>query len=173
MVSALRGPRAALAGAAFALLAVPMPAQVKPGDSFPSIDASVLAGGPLPVTSGKVVLFDFWASWCAPCKASFPAYSQLSSDYAGRGLVIIAVSVDDSPDAFAAFVARMRPTFTTVDDAQHRLVGAVQVPTMPTCYLVDRTGKVRFMHAGFHGGQTERDLRSEIERLLAEGAPAP
>jgi hypothetical protein len=67
----------------------------------------------------------------------------------------------------------MRPTFTTVDDAQHRLVGAVQVPTMPTCYLVDRTGKVRFMHAGFHGGQTERDLRSEIERLLAEGAPAP
>jgi hypothetical protein len=67
----------------------------------------------------------------------------------------------------------MRPTFATVNDAKHRLVGEVQVPTMPTCYLVDRTGKVRFMHAGFHGGQTERELKGEIEGLLAEKAPAP
>jgi thiol-disulfide isomerase/thioredoxin len=163
----------AVAVAALALLAVPMRAQVRPGDAFPAFDPSALTGGTLPETSGKVVFVDFWASWCAPCKASFPAYSKLGSDYAGRGLVIVAVSVDDSPDAYAAFVARMRPAFATVEDAQHKLVGAVQVPTMPTCYLVDRAGRVRFMHAGFHGGETERELRSEIESLLGERAPSP
>jgi thiol-disulfide isomerase/thioredoxin len=136
------------------------------------MDPAVLSGGSLPDTSGKVVFVDFWASWCAPCKASFPAYSQLNSAYSGRGLVVVAVSVDDSPGAYAAFVARMRPNFATVEDARHRLVGAVQVPTMPSCYLVDRAGRVRFMHAGFHGGETDKELRGEIESLLAERAPA-
>jgi thiol-disulfide isomerase/thioredoxin len=173
MVTQRRIPWAAMAGAALGFAAAAMPAQVKPGDPFPALDPAALTGATLPETSGKVVFIDFWASWCAPCKASFPVYSQLYADYSGRGLVIIAVSVDDSPAAYGAFLAKMRPAFATVEDAQHRLVGAVQVPTMPTCYLVDRTGRVRFMHAGFHGGQTEHELRGEIERLLSEGIPAP
>jgi thiol-disulfide isomerase/thioredoxin len=173
MVAAQRSPWLFLAAAAFALNAVSLAAQVAPGDSFPSLASAGLTGGALPDTAGKIVMVDFWASWCAPCKASFPAYSQLNAAYAARGLVIIAVSVDDSAAAYAGFVAKMKPTFTTVNDAQHRLVSLVQVPTMPTCYLLDRAGKVRFMHAGFHGGQTERDLRSEIEALANERAPTP
>jgi thiol-disulfide isomerase/thioredoxin len=173
MVTTTRTLRIVLIAAGFALLAAGLPAQVTPGQMFPALGSSGLTGGTLPETSGKVVFVDFWASWCAPCKASFPAYSQLNTDYASRGLVIVAVSVDDSPDAFAAFVAKMRPTFPTFNDGEHRLVGVVQVPTMPTCYLIDRTGKVRFMHAGFHGGQTESDLRGEIETLLAEKGPTP
>ena len=173
MVNPSRTPLSALAGAAFALLAAALHAQVAPGDPFPALAPFRLAGGPIPETSGKVVLVDFWASWCAPCKASFPAYSLLDADFGGRGLVIIAVGVDDSPDAYASFVARMRPPFATVNDGQHRLVSAVQVPTMPTCYLIDRSGRVRFVHAGFRGGQTERELRGEVEGLLAERAPAP
>lgn len=173
MVTPRRSPWFALAGAAFALLAAALPAQVAPGSPFPALARYGLTGGLIPETSGKVVLVDFWASWCAPCKASFPAYSLLDADCAGRGLVIIAVGVDDSPDAYASFVSRMRPPFATVNDGQHRLVSAVQVPTMPTCYLIDRSGRVRFVHAGFHGGQTERELRGEIEGLLRERAPAP
>jgi thiol-disulfide isomerase/thioredoxin len=148
-------------------------AQVAPGDAFPALGAAALGGGAMPETAGKVVLVDFWASWCAPCKASFPVYSRIQSDYAARGVVIVAVGVDDTPSAFAAFVAKMKPAFATVHDAQHKLVAAVQVPTMPTSYLVDRTGKVRFMHAGFHGDQTDRELRREIDALLAERPPAP
>jgi len=56
-----------------------------------------------------------------------------------------------------------------VHDSKHALVALVQVPTMPTSYVVDRTGKVRFVHAGFHGVDTERELRREIQALLAEG----
>lgn len=163
---------AALA-AAFALFTAELPGQVVPGNPFPSLAGAGLTGGTLPDTAGKVVFVDFWASWCAPCKASFPAYSRLQATYAGRGLAIVAVSVDDDPAAYAAFVAKYKPAFATVNDAGHKLVSVVQVPTMPTCYLIDRTGKVRFMHAGFHGGETERVLRTEIETLLNQGAPSP
>jgi thiol-disulfide isomerase/thioredoxin len=147
-------------------------AQVAPGGAFPALASAGLAGT-LPDTSGKVVLVDFWASWCAPCKASFPAYSRLQAAYAARGLAVVAVSVDESPAAYAAFVAKLKPSFATVHDADHKLVSEVQVPTMPTSYLVDRAGKVRYMHPGFHGDQTERELRKEIESLLDEKEPSP
>jgi thiol-disulfide isomerase/thioredoxin len=155
-----------------AVAATGLRGQVVTGNTFPPLASSGLVGD-VPDTSGKVVLVDFWASWCAPCKASFPVYSRLQSAYAGRGLTIVAVSVDDSPEAYASFVAKLKPTFTTVHDAGHKLVSAVQVPTMPTSYLVDRAGRVRFVHAAFHGEQTERELRREIETLLDEKAPSP
>jgi thiol-disulfide isomerase/thioredoxin len=137
------------------------------------MDAAGLNGGKLPETKGRVVLVDFWASWCAPCKASFPAYSRLQAAFADRGLVVLAIGVDESPSAYGAFVARMKPVFTTLYDSRQRMVSLVQVPTMPTSYLLDRSGKVRFMHSGFHGEQTEREIRKEIEALLDEKAVMP
>jgi len=165
---------ALIAAAAAGLgLAPRLPAQIVAGDAFPALTPAALGGGALPATAGKVTLVDFWASWCAPCKASFPAYSRLQSDYRARGLVVVAVSVDESVAAYAAFVAKLKPAFATAHDAHHLLVALVQVPTMPTSYLVDRSGRVRFLHPGFHGEATERELRAEVETLLAEKAPAP
>jgi len=147
-------------------------AQVVPGNSFPSLAAGGLSGGKAPETAGSVLLVDFWASWCAPCKASFPAYSRIQAAYAARGLAVVAIGVDDSPSAYEAFVAKLRPGFTTLYDPQHKFVSLVQVPTMPTSYLVDRSGRVRFVHPGFHGDQTEREIRAEIEALLDEQSVA-
>jgi thiol-disulfide isomerase/thioredoxin len=163
----------ALAAAAFLAAAAALPGQVAPGARFPALSKYALTGAALPDTAGRVVLVDFWASWCAPCKASFPAYTQLQAQYAAAGLVIVAVSVDDDPAAFASFVARHKPGFAALGDPAHALVAAVQVPTMPTCYVLDRGGTVRFMHAGFRAGETERALRGEIGMLLAEKPPAP
>jgi thiol-disulfide isomerase/thioredoxin len=154
-------------------MAACLPAQSAPGKPFPSLGAHGLTGGPLPETAGKVVIVDFWASWCAPCKASFPEYSKLQAAYAARGLVIVAVSVDESAAPFEAFVAKLKPGFATLLDSKHSLVAEVQVPTMPTSYLLDRTGKVRFLHAGFHGDRTVAELKKEIELLLAEPTPTP
>ena len=156
--------------AALGLLAAAASAQVKPGDVFPWLAAAEL-DGVFPATAGQVGLVDFWASWCAPCKASFPAYARLQGDYAARGLVILAISVDQTPAAFTAFVRKLNPPFPTVRDRGQKLVREVKVPTMPSSYLVGRDGTVRFVHAGFYGERTERELRWEIESLLREKAP--
>jgi thiol-disulfide isomerase/thioredoxin len=145
----------------------PLPADVTAGAVFPALTSAGLAGD-VPAAAGKILLVDFWASWCTPCKASFPAYARLHAAYAARGLVIVAVSVDEDPAAYAAFVKKFAPPFATVRDATQQLVRAVNVPTMPTSYLVGFDGKVRHVHSGFHGEETEKALRAEIEALLAE-----
>jgi thiol-disulfide isomerase/thioredoxin len=146
-------------------------AETKVGDVFPALASArlvPLAGPEISSTSGKVVLVDFWASWCAPCKASFPMMAQLHQDYAARGLVIAAVGVDEKPAAAVAFAKKLAPPFATMHDREQVLVKQVVVPTMPTSYLIGRDGRVRFIHQGFHGDATDRELRKEIEALLAE-----
>ncbi|HYP17541.1 MAG TPA: TlpA disulfide reductase family protein [Opitutus sp.] len=164
-----------LAKNVFALVALGLSAagafgQIAVGDRFPALDAAALSGGAVPSVEGRVVLVDFWASWCAPCKASFPSMAKLHADYEARGLVIVAVSVDEKEAPYAAFVKKLRPPFSTLRDAQQTLVRAVQVPTMPTSYLVGRDGRVRHVHRGFHGQASETEIRKQIEVLLAEKA---
>lgn len=146
-------------------------AEIKVGDTFPAFAANgvvAISGGALPATTGQVVLVDFWASWCAPCKASFPALAKIHTDFAPRGLILAAVSIDEKPAAASAFAKKLAPPFPTLHDREQKLVKQVVVPTMPTSYLVDRTGKVRYIHDGFHGEATDKLLRQQIATLLAE-----
>jgi thiol-disulfide isomerase/thioredoxin len=146
-------------------------AEIKVGDLFPSLaNAGLvnLAGGDLPATAGQVVLVDFWASWCAPCKASFPAMARLHQEFGGKGLVVTAISVDEKAAAATAFWKRLAPPFATLHDRELKLVKAVVVPAMPTSYLLARDGQVRYVHRGFRGDSTERELRQQIQILIAE-----
>jgi len=169
-----RAPSAPLVVALLALLfgfATTVRAEVKVGDAFPALASAglvSLGSGGVPDTAGKVVLVDFWASWCAPCKASFPMMAQLHQDFAPRGLVIAAIGIDEKPAAAVSFAKKLAPPFATLHDREQTLVKQVVVPTMPTSYLVGRDGRVRFVHQGFHGDATDRELRKEIEALLAE-----
>lgn len=142
-------------------------AEVKVGQPFPDLAGFALEGT-LPARAGQVVLVDFWATWCAPCKASFPAYSDLQRELAGRGFVLLAVSVDKTRGPYDDFLKRFAPAFPTMRDGAQKLVAAVQVPAMPTSYLIDRQGVLRSVHSGFHGADTVRGLREEIVRLLEE-----
>lgn len=148
------------------LLAAPAKSALEAGQPFPELGAFHLQGT-LPAFAGQVTLIDFWASWCAPCKASFPAYSALQTELAPRGLVIVGISVDKTAAPYDAFLRRLAPTFPTVRDPAQALVVHVSVPAMPTAYLLDRRGVVRSVHRGFHR-DTLPALRAEILRLLEE-----
>lgn len=159
--------RVALGGLAF-FAAAATRAELKPGDVFPSLATAQLAGGTVPVTAGKILVVDFWASWCGPCKVSFPALGKFASDYAGRDVLVVGVSVDEKAEEYARFMKKFAPSFPALHDARQTLVRAVQVPTMPTTYIIDRQGRVRAVHTGYHGAASDRRLRAEIETLLAE-----
>jgi peroxiredoxin len=114
--------------------------------------------------SGKVVVVDFWATWCAPCKQSFPAYQRLAQKF-GSKLAVIGISVDEDPAGIAKFAKETGAKFPLAwDDGQITSKG-YQPPTMPTSFVIDQGGIVRFVHSGFHGGE-ERAIESEIESLL-------
>ena len=142
-------------------------AEIKVGDVFPPFTLPGV-NGIVPATAGRVVLVDFWASWCAPCKESFPAIAKLHADYAAKGLIIIAVGIDEKPAAYQSFLKKMAPPFTTLHDSQQALVREVKVPKMPSSYLIGRDGQVRMLHGWFDIEETGRELRREIETLLAE-----
>lgn len=151
------------------LLAGPISrAELRLGDPLPPLAEFALAGDPLPDLRDRVVVLDFWASWCPPCRAAFPALAGLHRDYAARGLVIVAVGVDAEAPAHAAFLRRMAPPFATAHDRERQLAAAVGVPAMPSTFVFGRDGRLRSVHRGFHGRGTAEALAREIENLLQE-----
>ena len=154
MVAALLTVSAGWAGAA-----------VTVGSQFPSLAAHT-PGSRVPDTKGKVVLVDFWASWCAPCKASFPALQRLHDKYHASGVEVIAVNVDTKREAMDRFLQEHPVTFSVVRDVNNRLVELVEPQAMPTSLVMDRQGRVVAIHTGFQGEETEKALAEEIEKCM-------
>ena len=141
-------------------------AEIKVGDSFPALPGYHLEG-PLPASlAGKVVLVDFWASWCGPCGESFPAMDELQKKYGPQGLVILAVNEDENKADMEAFLKSHAISFTVVRDAKQSLVEVAGIGTMPGSFVLGRDGKVAFTHNGFHGSETKKQYEQEIEALL-------
>ena len=146
-----------------AFLAVAAP--LKEGDAFPDLNQFGLEGT-VPDIHGKVVIVDFFASWCHPCQESFPVMEELYQQYAGKGLVIIAVNVDKNKADMDDFLKTHPATFVILRDASNKLVSQVKIPTMPSSFLLDRDGKIHAFHRGFKGDETKKKYTEEIEALL-------
>ncbi len=131
--------------------------------------AAVAADDPLGLSQlrGKVVIVDFWASWCAPCRQSFPWLNEMQAKYRDRGLVVIGVNVDRERTEADRFLAQTPAAFKIVYDPDGALAARYQVPGMPSSYLIGRDGQQAGVHIGFRKGAREQ-REAELQRLLAD-----
>lgn len=116
---------------------------------------------------GQVVYLDFWASWCGPCKASFPWMEKMHRRYEKQGLKVIAVNLDQEPQLAKNFLKENSASFDIVYDPQGILAQAFGVEAMPTSYLINRSGEAKIKHSGFHS-HDEAKYEREIKSLLRE-----
>lgn len=112
------------------------------GDSAPEFSVTSDSGRTvsLPSFGGKVLVLNFWATWCPPCVQETPSLSQFAADYANKGVVVLGISVDKDLKAYQAFLQKFRPAFLTTRDAViHEDYGTFMYPET---YIIDAKGKV-------------------------------
>lgn len=135
----------------------------------PAVILDLVSGGTLDLASlrGKVVLVDFWATWCLPCISEIPTFNQLDREYKKQGLVIVAVSLDEEGAAkVKPFLKKYPTTYTqTIGNRDIASRFSVEDSSLPVAILIDKQGRIRFRHVG----KKEKDVfEAGIKQLLAE-----
>lgn len=140
---------------------------VDPGEPAPAFALPNAAGQNVELAKlrGKVVYVDFWASWCSPCKRSFPWMNEMTRKYGPKGLTIVAINVDKKRQDAEKFLSVAPAEFTIVYDPAGKVPASFDVKGMPSSYLVDATGNVVFVETGFRDerkGEVEQRIRAEL-----------
>lgn len=115
--------------------------------------------------AGKVIYLDFWASWCAPCRVSFPALDKLYGKLKQQGFEVVAVNLDEKPEKADGFIRELPVSFTVLRDADGALSDKYVVESMPTSFLIDKQGVVQYIHHGFTSNDVV-ELEKKITQLL-------
>lgn len=116
---------------------------------------------------GQVVMVNFWASWCAPCRVEMPHLNKLSDKYRASGFTLLGVNVDEDPLNATRAAAKMGVKFPVLLDADKRVVKMYDVLTMPSTVLIDRDGRMRYLHRGYREGY-EETYDKQVRELLKE-----
>ncbi|HLX30874.1 MAG TPA: TlpA disulfide reductase family protein [Casimicrobiaceae bacterium] len=139
------------------------PGNVAPSFSLPTSRGESVSLDPL---RGRVVYVDFWASWCGPCRRSFPWMNAMQARYVNEGLTIVGINVDKRRQDAERFLSDTPARFTIVYDPQGKTPAAYDVKGMPSSYLIDRSGKIVAVEEGFHDERKD-ELETRIRALLA------
>jgi peroxiredoxin len=116
---------------------------------------------------GKVVMINFWATWCGPCREEMPQLKRLHDKYQAAGFTLLGVNVDEDPRQASALAQKLALGFPVLFDADKQVSKTYDLSAMPSTVLIDRDGKVRFVHRGYRDGvvttydQQIRDLLKE------------
>jgi peroxiredoxin len=114
---------------------------------------------------GQVVMINFWATWCAPCRQELPQLNRLHERYRRDGFVLLGVSVDDNPKAAQDMAGRLGVRFPVLFDAGKQVSGRYDIDAMPSTLLIDRGGAVRYLHRGYRSG-VEQEYEARVRELL-------
>jgi thiol-disulfide isomerase/thioredoxin len=162
--------RAALGAVLLLLALAPGAGAIQAGDKVPALQGPVLGGpGTLSLADlrGKVVYLDFWASWCAPCATALPVLDGFREEFGSEDFQVFAVNVDQNPKQGRTFLSRRPVGYSSLSDPKGKYPSLFGVETMPTSFLIDRKGVVRYVHRGFRKQDVD-ELRKEIRKLVTE-----
>jgi peroxiredoxin len=143
------------------------------GRKAPDFSVAAVANGKGSVSlaslRGKVVLVDFWGTFCEPCKKSFPKLQDLYTKYSADGFTIVGISEDeaDDKDKIPGFASSFGAKFALGWDEDKTVAHAYKPQTMPSSFVIDKKGVVRYAHVGFHDGE-ETEVEKEIKDLLGQ-----
>ena len=116
---------------------------------------------------GKVVYLDFWASWCKPCFTSFPWMEKMQQKYKDKGLVVLAINLDKDRNLSNKFLEKQTTSFTIGFDSVGSVPTAYKLQGMPSAFIIDKTGVIRFRHVGFNEEKAEI-YEKQLASLLVE-----
>jgi cytochrome c biogenesis protein CcmG/thiol:disulfide interchange protein DsbE len=135
------------------------------GPDFSALSVNGKGRAAMKQSEGKVRIVDFWATWCEPCKKSFPKLEDLYVKYKSSGMEILAVSEDDENEGIPSFGTSFGARFPLLWDNGKAIASKWQPKSMPSTFVVDRKGIVRFVHLGYHDGE-EAEIEKEVKSLL-------
>ena len=158
---------AALAAAAVAS-ATPTDA-LRTGAPAPSFQLNSMAGKAVSLDSlkGQIVLVNFWASWCGPCRKEMPILEQLNRQYRGKGVTLVGVNVEPDSAAATDWLKATPVSFPILFDVDSKVSKLYQVEGMPNTVILDRKGNVRYIHRGYRPGD-ENEYQDRIRQLIRE-----
>jgi thiol-disulfide isomerase/thioredoxin len=138
------------------------------GQLAPQFTATLLDGSPFDLAQqqGKIVILDFWATWCGPCREALPTLSEVAADYRDRGVVLFAVDLQETPAEIKPFLDQSGLDLTVVLDSDGAIAKQYLVEGIPQTVILDQQGKVRFVHVGLSGDLRQR-LSRELDELIA------
>jgi thiol-disulfide isomerase/thioredoxin len=144
-------------------------ADLSAGQRASDFDLPGLEGARVHLASlrGKVVLVDFWASWCGPCREELPELEKLKATYAGKDVAIVTVNLDNERANALKMARQLKLTLPVGLDPEKTVASKYAPPTMPSSYVVDKAGVIRFVHEGFYGSKDVQKFKHEIDQLLA------
>lgn len=116
---------------------------------------------------GKVVMVDFWASWCVPCRKSFPWLNKMNTIKAPQGLVILGLNVDENSEDAKSFLLQNKSNFKHLYDPKGQYASYYNLIGMPSTLIFDRQGKLQHQHTGFKTNKTS-EYEQIIDRILAK-----
>jgi thiol-disulfide isomerase/thioredoxin len=168
-MSAIRFACIVLIAAGTAILAPPAYAATSVDVAAPAFDLPTRAGGRISLQDlrGQVVMINFWASWCGPCRDEFPVLDQMYRKYGPMGFRLVAVNVESDPTDAERFLAKVPVSFPIAYDHDNVVSGKYGVSAMPTTLILDRKGRVRWLHRAYKPGDEDEYL-NQVRAMLRE-----